>query len=102
MEAQRAEVIASYRQVKAYQGLLKPYRDCLSAKETADKAAFADAANNPTPDKDKQAALMADMKSILAQENASVDAETQVATDFNNLHVEECKSDTDPKICPKH
>jgi hypothetical protein len=103
-DAQRAEVVDAYHQVKAYQGALQPYRQCLAAKEAADKAALTDAQSETDKDKQKEKVdeLVSDMKLIVSEINSTIDTEQQVATDFNTLHTEECKTDTDPKICPKH
>lgn len=99
-DAGSKEVIDAYHQVKAYQDQLKPYRDCLSAQEDADKKAYADA--QTAADKDKMAAAQDDMTKVVAALNATVDTETQVANAFNALHMEDCKTDTNPHVCPKH
>ena len=99
VEAGRAEVLAAYHQVKAYQASLKPYRECLVKQAANDKAEMdADIAK---PDKDAAAMVRQRLDDRQKQYDSTVDSETQVATDFNNLHVAQCKVDTDPTICPK-
>jgi hypothetical protein len=101
VEAGRAEVLDAYHQVKAYQGALQPYRACLKTQADAQKAALSAAQAEGEKGKDKIAAAqqaMADLDKVYLE---SVDAETQVASDFNNLHVAQCVNDTDTKICPK-
>jgi hypothetical protein len=53
------------------------------------------------PDKDAAAKVQQRLDDRQKQYDSTVDAETQVANDFNNLHVAECKVDTDAAICPK-
>lgn len=99
VEAGRAEVLDAYHQVKAYQASLKPYRDCLIKQATNDKAEMdADIAK---PDKDAAAKVQQRLADRQKTYDSTVDSETQVAKDFNNLHVAQCKVDTDPSICPK-
>jgi len=102
-DAARAEVIDAYHQVRAYQAALKPYRDCLIAATNTDKQAVADARANP--DKDSQtkiANLQQEMNDLQKFYDSTVDTETQVVAQFNALHMEDCKTDTDSKVCPKH
>jgi len=99
VEAGRAEVLAAYHQVKAYQAALKPYRECLVKQAANDKAEFdADVAK---PDKDAAAKVQDRLNDRQKTYDGTVDSETQVATDFNNLHMAQCKVDTDTSICPK-
>jgi len=99
IEAQRAEVLDAYHQVKAYQASLKPYRGCLATQDQADKAQIAGL--DPKKDADKIAAAKQRIADRLTLNDQSVDAESQVVTDFNTLHVAECATDTDVKMCPK-
>lgn len=99
VEVQRAEVLEAYHQVKAYQAALKPYRGCLATQDEADKAQIA--GWNPKKDAEKIAVANQRIADRLKLNDQSVDAESQVATDFNTLHTAECATDTDPKICPK-
>ncbi|MDE2133342.1 MAG: hypothetical protein KGM97_01435 [Alphaproteobacteria bacterium] len=102
VEAGRAEVVDTYHQVKIYQAALKPFRACLLAAASGDKASIADAQAKPDKDsKSKIAALQQEMDDMQKAYDKTVDTETQVATDFNNLHTAQCVKDTDPKICPK-
>jgi len=99
IEAQRAEVMDAYHQVKAYQAALKPFRGCLATQDQADAAQIASL--DPKKDADKIKAIKQLVSDRLKINDQSVDAETQVVTDFNNLHVAECATDTDVKMCPK-
>ncbi len=102
VEAGRAEVVETYRQVKAYQAALQPFRACLTAAANGDKASITDAQANPGKDsQSKIAALKQEMDDMQKAYDKTVDTETQVATDFNSLHTAQCTKDTDPKICPK-
>ena len=99
IEAQRTVVIDAYHQVKAYQAALKPYRSCLSTQDQADRAKIAGLDRKKDADKIAVAnQRIADRSKLNYQ---SVDSETQVVTDFNTLHVAECATDTDVKMCPK-
>ena len=99
VEEGRAEVVAAYHQVKIYQGALKPFRACLKSLDDADMAAIATAKDKG--EKDKIQPLQDRIAARLIANNQTVDAEQQVATDFNNLHMAQCVNDTDTKICPK-
>jgi len=101
VEAGRAEVLDAYRQVKAFQGALQPYRACLKTQDDADLAAIADAKSKGDKEKDKIQPLQDRITARLKVNNQTVDTEQQVAIDFNNLHMAQCVNDTDPKICPK-
>ena len=103
VEAGRAIVIDAYHQVKAYQAALQPFRACLKMQADAQTAAIAAAQADKDHDKakDKIAAAKQALEDLDKINAASVDAETQVATDFNTLHMAQCVNDTDPKICPK-
>ena len=53
------------------------------------------------PDKDKIASAKQSMADLQKIYDGTVDTETQIANDFNTLHMAHCVNDTDPKICPK-
>jgi hypothetical protein len=99
VEAARADIFAAYHQVKAFQAALKPFRDCLSSEDKRDLTALADA--KAGKDKDKIASLTQSLVDRGKLLNGTVDTETQVATDFNNLRTAQCTRDTDPNVCPK-
>jgi hypothetical protein len=99
IEASRAEVLAAYHQVKAYQGALQPFRACLKTQSDANKAALLEAQGKA--DKDKIASVQQSMEDLQKIYDGTVDTETQIANDFNALHMADCVNDTDPKICPK-
>ncbi len=101
VEVGRAEVVDAYHQVKAYQASLQPYRGCLMQQAKIDQAALAAAQAEGDKGKDKAASLKQTMDDMQKVYDKTVDTETQVATQFNDLHNEQCKTDTDPKICPK-
>ena len=98
-EASRAEVLDAYHQVKLYQTALKPFRACVTAQQDIQKAALADAQSKK--DKDKAAAAQQAYIDLAKVFDGTVDTETQVAKDFNTLHMADCVTDTDPSICPK-
>ena len=52
-------------------------------------------------DADKIKAITQRIADRLKVNDQTVDAETQVVTDFNTLHLAECATDTDVKMCPK-
>ncbi|MBU6297705.1 MAG: hypothetical protein KGJ79_04870 [Alphaproteobacteria bacterium] len=101
VEAGRAEVVSAYHQVKAYQASLQPFRGCLQQQAKVDQDALTAAQAEGDKGKDKVASLQQSMKDMQSVYDHTVDTETQVATDFNNLHVAQCKVDTDQNICPK-
>ena len=99
VETARADVFAAYKQVKAFQAALKPYRECLMTQAKNDQIALADATDKNDKAKiDAAKQLLADRQKIY---DGTIDAEQQVATDFNNLHMAQCTRDTDPGVCPK-
>jgi hypothetical protein len=91
----------AFLQIKVYQGALQPYRACLKSLDDADTAAIVEAKSKGEKDKDKIQPLQDRIAARLIANNQTVDAEQQVATDFNNLHMAQCVNDTDTKICPK-
>ena len=99
VEAARAQVVDAYHQVKAYQAALKPYRSCLDMQTAKAKTAMVAAQQK----KDTvQAASMADeIDQTKKAYDSTIDSETQVAKDFNTLHIAQCTRDTDPNVCPK-
>ena len=99
IEAQRVVVMDAYHQVKAYQAALKPFRGCLSTQDQADNAQIASL--DRKKDADKIKAITQRIADRLKVNDQTVDAETQVVTDFNTLHLAECATDTDVKMCPK-
>ena len=100
IEAARADVMDQYKEVKAYQGQLKDYRACLDGQSRTDQLAMRAAQQKKDGEADvaRLKQQVEDRKKIY---DATVDSETQVATDFNTLHMAHCTRDTDPMICPK-
>lgn len=80
-------VLGALKSVKAYQGTLSSYRECLVTQTNAQKAAAADAKG----DKAKTEAAQDAMKTLQAAYDKTVDTETQVVTDYSNLHTAYCK-----------
>lgn len=76
----------AFVQVKAYQGTLKPYRDCLM-KQSADTKATIDTAKDDSAKK----AIQAKMDDMQKAYDKSVDDETQVVNDFVALQTAVCK-----------
>ena len=99
VEDARKVVLDAYHQVKAYQGSLKPYRACLDLQTNKDKADM-DAAKQKK-DTVQAASLQDQMDERRKTYDGTVDAESEVAAEFNKLHTAQCTRDTDPMICPK-
>ncbi len=82
-------VLGALKGVKAYQGTLSTFRECLTTAANAQKPIIADAkAKN---DKAKAESAQADMDAMQAAYDKTVDTETQVVTDYSNLHTAYCK-----------
>ncbi|GAA0545602.1 hypothetical protein FHS83_000655 [Rhizomicrobium palustre] len=79
-------VLAALKGVKGYQGSLSTYRECLVTQTNAAKAAQAAAKD----DKEKKAATD-QIATIQTAYDKTVDTETQVVTDYSNLHTAYCK-----------
>jgi len=99
VEAGRAEVLDAYHQVKAYQASNQSFRACMEKQDDADTAALAEAQGKG--DKDQVAPIQQSIKDLLAIYQKTIDNETQVATEFNDLRAAQCTRDTDPQVCPK-
>ena len=82
-------VLAALKGVKAYQGTLSTFRECLTTAAAAQKPIIADA--KAANDKAKAEAATAEMASLQAAYDKTVDTETQVVTDYSNLHTAYCK-----------
>lgn len=82
-------VLGALKSVKAYQGTLSTFRECLTTAANNQKPLIADfKAKN---DKAKMDAAKADMDAMQAAYDKTVDTETQVVTDYSNLHTAYCK-----------
>lgn len=79
-------VLNALKSVKAYQGTLNSFRECLVTQTNAQKAAQAAAKD----DKEKKTATE-QMAALQAAYDKTVDTETQVVTDYSNLHTAYCK-----------
>ena len=94
----RADIVAAYRQVLAFQAALKSYRVCLRQQDATDNAALAQAKDK------KDDVKISDLTGALSDRrktyDSSVDAESEVAKDFNTLHIAHCTRDSDPGVCP--
>ena len=73
--------------VKAYQGTLGTYRECLLSQTNAQKQALADAKG----DKQKSADAQQKITDLQKQYDQTVDTETQVVADYSKLHDAYCK-----------
>ncbi|HTT97930.1 MAG TPA: hypothetical protein VMF58_07760 [Rhizomicrobium sp.] len=100
VDAARAELMDQYKEVKAYQGQLKDFRACLEGQDRQDKIALR--AAQQKKDKDSEVArIQGQIDDRKKTYDATVDSETQVATDFNTLHTAHCARDTDTTVCPQ-
>ncbi|MGB8363177.1 MAG: hypothetical protein ACLQUZ_11125 [Rhizomicrobium sp.] len=92
----------AFLDIRAYQGSLKGYRDCLdSAKDTTTRK-LQDAQTASKPDQDKIKSLQAQIDAINHAYDHSVDSEERVANDFHALSTAYCsRSDVDKATCPK-
>ena len=78
--------LGALKSVKAYQATLSSFRECLVTQTNALKASLASAKD----DKAKQATTE-QMTTMQAAYDKTVDTETQVVTDYSNLHTAYCK-----------
>ncbi len=92
-------VLGAFKSVRTWQGQLSPYRECLQKAANTQKLAAADA--KTAGDKAKEDAATAQMNSLQASYDKTVDTETKVAADFNNLHTAYCKMGDGLTGCPK-
>lgn len=92
----------AFEDIRAWQGSLKDYRNCLDADENTIKRQRQDAATASKPDKDKIQKLD---DQIAADERAnahSTDTEESVVNQFHALSTAFCsRPDTDKTTCPK-
>ena len=79
-------VLDSMHVIKAYQGSLTTFRECLQTQTNQQKQALAAAAS----DKDKAAAAQQQIDGLQKQYDNTVDTETQVVTDWQKLHGAYC------------
>jgi hypothetical protein len=91
-------VLGALHSVKDYQGTLKSYRDCLVTAANSDKAALADA--QAKGDKTKIASVKQQMDDAQKVYDHTVDTETQVVTDYSNLHAAYCNLGSGLTGCP--
>jgi hypothetical protein len=92
-------VLAALKNVKAYQGTLSSFRECLTTQANAQKAVVAEAKSKG--DKAKIDAAQQQMQIMQAAYDKTVDTETQVVTDYSGLHDAYCKLGDGLKGCPK-
>ena len=79
-------VLNALKSVKAYQATLSTFRECLQTQANTQKAAAAAAKD----DKEKKAA-QEQMQITQAAYDKTGDTETQVVTDYSNVHTAYCK-----------
>lgn len=89
-------VLSSLKSVKAYQASLSSFRECLVTQTSAAKTKAGEAKE----DKDKKAAKET-IDGLQAAYDKTVDAESQVANDYNTLHAAYCKMGDGLVGCPK-
>lgn len=92
-------VLGSVKNVKTYQGQLSTYRECLQNQANAQKQVAADA--KTAGEKAKADAATAEMTSLQAAYDKTIDVETQMVTDWQNLHNAYCKMGDGLAGCPK-
>lgn len=100
VETARAVVKQDYDEVKAYQAQLKDFRACLDGQNRQDQFNI-HAAQQKKDSADEVARLQEQIDARRKTYDATVDSETNVATEFNALHTAHCQRDTDPMVCPK-
>ena len=91
-------VLGALHSVKDYQTSLGSFRSCLVSQSAADKAALADA--QAKADKTKIASIKQQMDDMQKVYDHTVDTETQVVTDYSNLHAAYCNLGTGLAGCP--
>jgi hypothetical protein len=101
LEAQKAKH-AAFMDIKAYQGSLKGYRDCLDSAKAKTARDMQDAQSASKPDKDKIAKLKGQIDATQHAYDQSVDSEERIVNDFHALSTAYCaRSDVDRASCPK-
>lgn len=98
-----AAVNQAYQDIKSWQKQLGQYRKCLAAAMDEDKRDLADVQQRGGSDKQDQVDnLNSDISAADTKHNASVNDETEVATEFNTLWKSYCsRPDAKASSCPK-
>lgn len=92
-------VLSALKSVKAYQGTLATYRECLTTQANNQKPIIADA--KAAGDKDKAAAAQQKMDALQASYDKTVDTETEVVKEYMALHNGYCAMGSGLAGCPK-
>ncbi len=92
-------VVASIKPVKTYQGQLSTYRECLQTQANAQKQVVAD--SKAKGDKAAADKAQTEMEGLQKAYDKTIDVETQVVTDWQNLHNAYCKMGDGLVGCPK-
>jgi hypothetical protein len=99
--AQKAKHTA-FEDIKAWQGSLKSYRDCLTSTIDTKTREKSSAQQATKPDKDKIAGIQAQIDAANHAYDHSTDSEEQIVNDFHALSTAYCsRSDVDKSSCPK-
>jgi hypothetical protein len=92
----------AFEDIKAWQGQLKDYRDCLDGDENSVKRDKQNAMSQSKPDQDKIKRLDGQVADDEKANSHSIDTEERVVNDFHALSVAFCsRADTDKSTCPK-
>lgn len=98
-EAAHEVVLGSFKTIKAYQGSLPRFRECILKNTTEYRASLAEAkARN---DAVRSSAVNRWMDALMAAYDKTIDDETNVVTTYVNLHNAYCKIGAGLKGCPR-
>lgn len=101
LDAQKAKH-GAFEDIRAWQGSLKGYRDCLDSSKAAATRALQDAQSAAKPDQDKIKKLQAQIDAANHAYDHTTDTEERLVNDFNALSTAYCtRSDVDKTTCPK-
>jgi predicted outer membrane protein len=92
----------AFLDIKAWQGQLKDYRDCLDSTQSTVQRQLKDAQTATKPDQDKIKGLQAQIDAAKQAYARSTDSEERVVNDFHALSTAFCsRTDVDKTTCPK-
>jgi hypothetical protein len=100
-DAQKAKH-GAFEDIRAWQGQLKGYRDCLDAAIAEDKLKKQKAVTATKPDADAIARIQADMDATNKAYDHTTDTEERIVNDFHAVSTAYCaRTDVDRATCPK-
>jgi hypothetical protein len=92
----------AFEDIKAWQGSLKSYRDCLNSTVDTKTREKQSAAQATKPDQDKIAKIQGEIDAVNHAYDHSTDTEEKVVNDFHALSTAFCaRDDVDRATCPK-